>query len=295
MGAGPVGLLTALNVARTGAKPLILERNETIDQSPRAISYQPCAQAELLEAGILEDVRKRSVVNDVQSWWIGKEKVASVEKREGGTLFPAGINCGQPALAEIMVDHLKSQYDVHVRFGQRVIAIDQTEYGVTITSINPKTEQQTIYTCDWLVGADGAGSSVRKLLGVEWAGFSWPKEQFVATNLRYPFRKYGFSASNFIADPVHWGIVVALDDKDLWRCAFGVKQGLTDDEIRANLDEYYRHLLPNFENEKYELVESKKYTVHQRCATQFRKGRCLLAGDAAHVSVYIENPEAQWH
>ncbi|CAK7222039.1 hypothetical protein SBRCBS47491_004732 [Sporothrix bragantina] len=286
VGAGAVGLMTAINLARANVQVLVVERGAGIDQSPRATSYQPCVMAEMEETGILEDVRQRSMVNDVLSLWVGrgpqKKCVASVAKREGGKSYASGINCGQPILAETIMSHLLARYTTAaVRFTQRVEAVTQDADKVTVTCVDAEGVN-TVYTCDWLVGADGAGSTVRKLLDIEFVGFSWPKEDFVATNLRYPFDKHGFSTANFVLDPVHWGVVTVIDDTGLWRCAFGVRPGLTNEEIRAELDDHYKHILPGWPGNGYELVELNKYKPHQRCAATFRKGRCFLAGDAAH-------------
>lgn len=288
VGAGPVGLTTAINVAKLGVKLLLVERGDGIDQSPRATSYQPCVLAEMYESGILEDVKSKSVVNDVLSFWIGdgpeKHRLATVKKAEGGDIFPTGINCGQPILAETILHHLENHYDnATVEFNQCVKGISQSDERVTLTCVEPSTNSTTMYTCNWLVGADGAGSSVRKLLNIEFEGFSWPKENFVATNIRYPFDKYGFTTGNFILHPEHWGVVTVIDNTGLWRCAFGVKAGLNNDEVRKELDEHYKHILPGWPKEDYELVQLNVYKPHQRCASTFRKGRCFLAGDAAHV------------
>jgi 2-polyprenyl-6-methoxyphenol hydroxylase-like FAD-dependent oxidoreductase len=280
VGCGPVGLLVAINLARQSIPVLILERSHQIDQSPRAASYQPCSQAELLETGALEDIRKESVINDIQSFWVGKERVAYVEKKEGGKLFPSGINCPQPTLARILLDHLIRKYGATVKFNQKVIQLEQDDECVTVTAADPN-DNLTTYHADWLVGADGAGSSVRKLADIAFEGFSWPKENFVATNVRFDFRKYGYTTGNFIMDPVHWAVVAILDDTGLWRVAFGVKSGMTNDEIRAELDEHFKHIFPVWPAE-YKLEALNKYTPHQRCASTFRKGRIVLAGDAAH-------------
>jgi 2-polyprenyl-6-methoxyphenol hydroxylase-like FAD-dependent oxidoreductase len=280
VGCGPVGLLVAINLARQKIPVLILEGSYQIDQSPRAASYQPCSQAELLETGALEDIRKESVINDIQSFWVGKERVAYVEKKEGGKLFPSGINCPQPTLARILLDHLIRKYGATVKFNQKVIQLEQDDECVTVTAADPD-DNLTTYYADWLVGADGAGSSVRKLADIAFEGFSWPKENFVATNVRFDFRKYGYTTGNFIMDPVHWAVVAILDDTGLWRVAFGVKSGMTNDEIRAELDEHFKHIFPVWPAE-YKLEALNKYTPHQRCASTFRKGRILLAGDAAH-------------
>lgn len=290
VGAGPVGLTVAINLARLGVNVLILERGDNIDQSPRATSYQPCVMAEMKECGILDEVMKESMVNNVLSYWVGrgpaKKRVAYVEKLEGGEIYPSGINCGQPVLARIIVDHLVRLYSDHaqVKWNQRVEAITQTSSTVTVTCVHPETEETTTYTADWLVGADGAGSSTRRLLDIEFEGFSWPKEDFCASNIRYPFEKYGFTTANFVLDPVHWGVITVIDDTGLWRCAFGVKEGMTNEQIRAELDDHYKHILPGWPNEPYELVQLNRYKPHQRCAATYKKQRCFLAGDAAHVS-----------
>lgn len=288
VGAGPVGLTVAINLAKQGVRVLVLERGHQIDQSPRAASYQPCSQAELVEAGVYEDVKKESIVNDVLSFWYKGERVGYVEKREGGQIFPAGINCPQPQLAAILLRHLTTKYESEVRFNQKVIAVQQKEGTdlVKLTALDPNTDKETQYTCDWLVGADGAGSGVRKLCDIPFEGFSWPKEDFVATNLRYDFFQHGFTSANIVVDPVHWAVVTILDNTGLWRCAFGLRAGLTNEEIRQELDEHYKHIFPVWPID-YELVQLNKYKPHQRCAKTFRLGRVLLAGDAAHVSPTI--------
>ena len=197
VGAGPVGFLTATNIAKQGVRVLVLERWDQVDQSPRAASYQPCAQAELLESGTFDDVRKHSIINDVVTFWYKGERKAFIRKSEGGSIFPSGINCPQPKLAEILQEHLLTKYDAEVRFSQKVIALQDTGESVSVTTVNPHTNVQSQYTCDWLVGADGAGSAVRKLAGIDFEGFSWPKEDFVATNITgYPFEDYGFTTAN---------------------------------------------------------------------------------------------------
>ena len=285
VGAGPVGFLIATNIAKQGIKVLVLERWGQVDQSPRAASYQPCAQAELLESGTFEDVKKHSIVNDIVTFWFEGERKAFIRKSEGGSIFPSGINCPQPKLAEILQEHLLTKYDAEVRFCQKVTAVQDTGDLVNVTAVDPHTNIESQYTCEWLVGADGAGSAVRKFAKIDFEGFSWSKEDFVATNITgYPFEKYGFTTANMVMHPVHWAVVTVLDSTPIWRIAFGVRAGMTNDEIRAEVDEHYKHIFPDWPGPGYKLVELNKYKPHQRCASTFRKGRICLAGDAAHVS-----------
>jgi hypothetical protein len=80
--------------------------------------------AEMEETGILQDVKKKAMINNILSFWRGsgpqKERVAYVEKLEGGDIFPAALNCGQPVLTGIVLDHLLSRYNSQVFFAQKV-------------------------------------------------------------------------------------------------------------------------------------------------------------------------------
>lgn len=162
-----MGLTTATNIAKQGIRILVLERGDQVDQSPRAASHQPCSQAELLETGTFEDMRKHSIVNNVVTFWAEGERKAFVRKSEDGSIFPSGINCPEPKLAEILLEHLMSKYDAEARFCQKVIALEDSGEVVKVTAVNRHTNVESQYTCDWLVGADGAGSTVGKLTKID--------------------------------------------------------------------------------------------------------------------------------
>jgi 3-(3-hydroxy-phenyl)propionate hydroxylase/6-hydroxy-3-succinoylpyridine 3-monooxygenase len=80
-----------------------------------------------------------------------------------------------------------------------------------------------------------------------------------------------------------WGAVIVKITRDgLWRCTFMEDALLPEETYLDRIPEAYRHLLPG--KGGHELVQSSPYKMHQRCAASFRKGRVLLAGDAAHVT-----------
>src|SRR5690606_24149818 len=133
----------------------------------------------------------------------------------------------------------------------------------------------------WVVGADGAGSAVRKALGLSFDGMTWP-ERFVATNLRHDFESAGYGQSTMVVDD-QWGAVIVKITRDgLWRCTFMEDAALPEASYLDRVPAAYEHLLPG--GGGYELVQSSPYKMHQRCAASFRQGPVLLGGDAAQLT-----------
>ncbi|KAK7894366.1 hypothetical protein LTR67_006127 [Exophiala xenobiotica] len=292
-GAGPVGAFTALILARNGIEVTLVEANADIDSSPRAMAFQPCALAEMVEAGIYDEMLEHSVKNAVISWWragLGAEKkhVATIATTEGHEPFLTGLNCAQSVVTRLLLSHLEKEPAATIHFGHRVVDVvaeaDAKHVVVTLQQTASESSEKTLkIKAGWLVGADGGRSTVRAAADIGFEGFTWPKEEFVATNVYYPFEKYNYTNRNFIIDPVHWAIVGKISNEGLWRVAYGTRPGLTEAQIRAELPEHYKYILPG-PGTDYRVEQVNKYRPHQRCAETFRKGRILLAGDAAHLN-----------
>ena len=138
----------------------------------------------------------------------------------------------------------------------------------------------------WLIGADGGRSAVRKGLGVEFEGFTWP-EIFVVVSTPYDFGARGFARNTYIADPVEFGAMFKVPDEGppgLWRIAYPANPDESDEALLA--PERVEAAMQRFcaKPEPYEVRYKSTYRVHQRVAASFRAGRVLLAGDAAHLN-----------
>jgi 2-polyprenyl-6-methoxyphenol hydroxylase-like FAD-dependent oxidoreductase len=88
VGGGPVGVFTALILARNGIKITLVEERDDVDTAPRAMAFQPCALAEMVEAEVYEDVYRDSVKDTVISWWKSgpgykKQHLATISTNEG--------------------------------------------------------------------------------------------------------------------------------------------------------------------------------------------------------------------
>jgi 3-(3-hydroxy-phenyl)propionate hydroxylase len=140
----------------------------------------------------------------------------------------------------------------------------------------------------FLVGCDGGRSTIRKLAEISFDGFTWP-ERFIKIDTRFDF----FSANdklsnrNYFSDPDRWLNLFKARGPDgggLWRAVSPAAPGESDEDLLSPeaIEERLQLFCPK--PGAYEIATSAIYSVHQRVAETFNRGRVLLAGDAAHVN-----------
>ncbi|KAJ9604226.1 hypothetical protein H2200_011060 [Cladophialophora chaetospira] len=294
-GAGPVGLFAALTLARKGVSVLVFDKADGVDTSPRAMAFQPCAISEMIELGVFDDVQAQCIPDATISWWRARtddsehQHLATISTRDSleGDFQQAlsGLNTGQDLLSYILLKHLHLLPNATVLWRREVVDILQRDGDIQVTCKvkGPEHSSATETTlADWFIAADGGKSTVRKLLNIPFEGFTWSKEEFVASNVYYPFEKYGFTERNFVIDGVNWAIVAKVRKDGLWRVAFGASPEATDEQIRTNLQNHYRYIFPGPATD-WKLERLNKYRPHQRCVTSMKFGQVLFVGDAAHL------------
>lgn len=282
-GAGPVGAITALRLAKAGIPVTLLEAEPSIANSPRAIVYHPPTVAVLDRLGLLERASAMGVTKqDYQFRTPDGRIIARMDMTctEGDTPYPFNLHLGQHRLAQLATDDLLALPDTEVHWSHRVVAVEQDASGVTVTAETPNGARH--FRADWLVGADGGRSGVRTALGLAFDGFTWP-ERFMAVNIRYDFTACGFALANFLVDPIDWAIIPVISPDGLWRIAYGEDPDISEREALARLPAKLARILPD-PGRPYEVELAAPYRVHERVAERFRVGRVLLAGDAAHLN-----------
>ncbi|HEV7715109.1 MAG TPA: FAD-dependent monooxygenase [Steroidobacteraceae bacterium] len=281
-GAGPVGLATALGLARAGISVVVIDSEPTIRDEPRACVYHSPVVERFDRLGLLDDLKEVGVLKQAYHYWTRDHTLLGHFSfdvlRPEDTAYPFNLHLGQPMLAAIILRHLLRVPGVEVRWRTRLTGISQDADGVTATLDTHNGEQQL--RTQWLIGADGTHSGVRRALNLKLEGVTWP-EWFVATNLRFDFEAHGFGQSNVVLDPGHWAIIPKIDRTGLWRCTYREDGALSEDEVRRRLPDRYALFAPGMRDCTPEAVSP--YRVHDRCIDTFRVGRVLLAGDAAHV------------
>ena len=280
VGAGPVGMLTALALAQTGAKVAVLEQEPHIINSPRAAVYFPSTLIVLEELGLLDELNEIGFQNRTFGTHVPEFGYSSVVTTEpiAGIPFDYQLHAGQHDVARVAMEHAQ-KLGVEVLFEHEVTALDDRADGVAVTARTPDGERT--FTAKWLIGADGARSTVRKLAGIEFDGHTWP-ERFVATNVKFDFRKLGYQQANFVCDPVNMAVIAQLDRDGLWRCTYMEDAALPLESYEDRIHQRYEWFMRG--SKDYEIVSSSPYMLHQRAGETLRKGHVLLAGDAAHAT-----------
>jgi len=280
VGAGPVGMLTALALAQVGAKVTVLEQEPGIVNSPRAAVYFPSTLIILDELGLLDELNEIGFQNRTFGTHVpefGYSSVVTTEPIEG-IPYDYQLHAGQHDVARVAMEHAL-KLGVRVLFENEVTALDDGSDGVTITTNTSQGPKN--FAAKWLIGADGARSTVRKLAGIEFEGHTWP-ERFVATNVKFDFRQLGYQQANFVCDPVNMAVIAQLDREGLWRCTYMEDSALPLETCEERIHQRYEWFMRG--SKDYEIVSFSPYMLHQRAAETLSKGHVLLAGDAAHAT-----------
>lgn len=288
VGAGPVGCVAALAAAQAGYRVELVEASERVNDDPRAATFHP-STIEMLDAlGIVDEFMSLGLVARYFDYWDkpSRRLVARMDHQvlADETRFPFVVQTEQHKLVSLILRRLAVLPDVTVRLGAEAVQISQDERGVTLVASGPSGSESI--RGDWLVGTDGGRSFVRKSLGVEFEGYTWPERFFVLTSLHDFDESLGCSSRSYFADPDSWTNLFKVAGDDFagrWRAVYPVTAEESDGEALSD-DSVGRRLGPLLDGAEPQVVHRNIYRVHQRVAKSFRDRRVFLAGDAAHVN-----------
>jgi 3-(3-hydroxy-phenyl)propionate hydroxylase/6-hydroxy-3-succinoylpyridine 3-monooxygenase len=282
VGGGPTGFITALGLAQAGVRVCVVEAEECIVDSPRAAVYHWSILDGLERLGMRAEAEDIGLRKNDYMWTVkrtGEAICYDLDVLKDHTPFPYNIHMGQDQLADIARRRLVELPNAEIRFDSMVTTLAQDEDGVQVRIEGPDGIE--FLRAAWVVGADGAGSTVRKALGLTFDGMTWP-ERFVATNVFHDFSSGGYALSTLVIDEQWGAVIVKINEQGLWRCTYMEDASLPERDFLDRLPAAYESLLVG--EGGYTLDRAAPYKMHQRCAETFRKGRVVLAGDAAHVT-----------
>ncbi|MDQ0576290.1 FAD-dependent monooxygenase [Agromyces albus] len=292
VGAGPAGLTAAIALARLGVRTLVVERRAALSAFPRATGVN-LRTMELIRAWGLEAAVRAGAIDGSPTGWVGRT-LTSVEGTEISMGFPSaavaaslspttGVIAPQDHLEPVLMEHLLSLPGTSVRLGTELVAIDQDDHGVTVT-LRDGDETSTLRT-EYVIGADGAHSAVRRHAGIAMQG---PGDlgAYLAVLFRAPI-------ADLLGDRRHalymlmrqgppW-VVLPTDQRDRWVFS------MTWDPTRESRADYPPERLveliragvgvPDLEAE---IAWTGDFTFTAQIAERYRERRVFLIGDAAH-------------
>lgn len=290
VGGGPVGVVAALACAQHGYAVTLLEAEEEIDDNPRAATTHPSTLEMIAGVGLIDRFIQVGLVARYFQFWDKPARSKIVEfdhdVLRDETPYPFVVQTEQHKLAAMGIERLKTFADAEVRFATRATTVDQNGDSATVTVQGPDGSETL--RGDYVIGADGGRSVIRKALDIAFEGFTWPERFLVLTTLD-DFQELlpGCCYRNYLADPDEWTNLfkVAGDDgKGRWRAVFPTRVEESDEEALGDRSTYSRLQRVFPLARRYNVVHRNLYKVHQRVAASFRKGRVFLAGDSAHVN-----------
>ena len=285
VGAGPVGCSAALCLAQRGIPVLLVEREPELVSDLRASTVHPSTLDLLDTIGVTERIIPLGLDAPVYQF---RDRQTNdyidfdLRVLSDITKFPMRLQCEQFKITRVIVAMLADYPHVEVRLGVDVTGVENHDDGVTVT-LRDRAGIVTHERGSFAYACDGASSTVRKLLGVEFVGFTWP-EKFLSIGSPLDYTEYlpGLSNVSYISDPDEWCALVRVVGS--WRIVFPTDPESDDDVVLsdASVDRLMRKFLPI--RGAFEIFHRSIYRVHQRVAATFNLGRVLIAGDAAHLN-----------
>ena len=283
-GAGPVGCVVGLILARAGISVTILETENDLIPELRASTFHPPTLDMLDDLGVTPKLIDQGLITpkiqyrDLEDGLVAEFDHALIDDR---TKHPYRLQCEQFKLTRIIAEMLKEFPHAEISFDSKFVDASQTDNAVRVFYETPAGSEQV--TCDYLIGADGSRSEVRKSQNIEFQGFTYP-EQFVTVSVPEDVDKIvpGMGHVCYIAHPTQWCALIHAPD--YWRFLFPIPMETTKEEAFDDdfLEGRLQHLAPH--QERYAIQLRTLYGVNQRVAETYRLGRILLAGDSAHVN-----------
>jgi len=292
-GAGPAGLATAIELGRRGVRVLVVERNARGGTAPRAKTTNVRTRTHLRRWGIADRLAEEAPFGiDYPNNMVFVTRLAGPELArfanafnaapERSALYPEhGQWVPQYTLEKVMLEKVRTLPSVEVRFGVELITA--TQDADKVTAILREGDVTLTATASYLIGADGARSGVRDLVGAKMEG-----RYGLARAYNIIFRAPGMAeAHGHGPAAIYWQIgrdgfsaIGPMDRNDTWFFApAGIPEGtkLSDAEAAALIVARTGIDLP------YEILSADQWVASELLADRYADRRMILAGDACHL------------
>ena len=290
VGGGPVGLGLALDLGQRGTPVLVLDDHDGAGSGSKAICFAKRTLDIAHRLGVATPMMEKGIIWNVGKVFHAESKLFEFNLLpEDGHRHPAFINLQQPYFEKFIFDGILTAQaqgaPIEVRGSNAVTAIEQRVDHVAVLVDTPDGPYEL--EADWLIACDGARSSVRAGMGLDFDGRVF-EDNFLIADVRmtadFPTERWFWFEPPF----KHSGQSALLHKQpdDVWRIDFQLgwdidrERELDPERIRTRVDAMLSS--QTGEVPEYELVWTSIYTFQCRRMEKFRHGRVFFAGDAAH-------------
>ncbi|WP_211281975.1 bifunctional 3-(3-hydroxy-phenyl)propionate/3-hydroxycinnamic acid hydroxylase [Mycobacterium fragae] len=277
VGAGPVGLTLANILGLQGVRTVVVEERETLIDYPRGVGLDDEALRTFQAIGLVDRILPHTVPNQILRFFDAKHRLlAEMAPADARFGWPKRNGFVQPLVDAELLGGLDRFDHVEVWWGRPMISCTETGDAVTVelggggdTSVRAR----------YVVGCDGGRSATRRLMGVSFDGTTSPTRWLVVDIANDPL---GHPNSEVGADPRRPYASISIAH-GIRRFEFMIHADETDEH--AEDPAFLARMLASFvpHPDRVEVIRHRIYTHHSRIAGAFRRGRLLLAGDAAHL------------
>ena len=295
VGAGPVGLVTAILLRQQGINVIVLERRQSMPALPQAHVISTRTMEVLREIGVGEKVRNAAADPRKLRAITWCESLAG--RRFGAISFVDGDRAEMKARAAASPTHINNlaqnklqpillqravEAGAEVRFNTTARIVEQTKDSVSL-ALSDNAGQSTL-SAEWVIACDGATSRTRTDLGIDMIG---PKS--IRTYLSVYFRADLNQWFNELRGPVHWilgadvrGFLIGFDMQTTWAFMIPYAEPNTPAEFTPEICAGLVRKAIGSDETAFEIENVSHWNMSGQVAECFRRGRVFLAGDAAH-------------
>ncbi len=282
IGAGPIGLSIAIDLAQRNIPVIVLEKRSSILNTSRAICYSKESLAYFDKLGVLNDVMKIGVHWKQAKTYYKNNLVSEIDyQSDEGSHYPAFINVQQYYIEKFLTERISQLNNVDLRLGHELINVTTSSHNITL-DVASKSDKYSSNS-DYLIAADGVHSFVRTHLGLEFKGSRFDDKYLVIdfkTKTSMPNeRRFWFNPTFSDGESA----LLLPQAKNVWRLDFQLGPN-ADDDYELSDHRLNKKIQSMFgKSFDYEILFSSIYRFSCKRMTNFRHKNIFFVGDAAHV------------
>ncbi|WP_462266329.1 FAD-dependent monooxygenase [Mucilaginibacter sp.] len=282
VGAGPSGLMMAAQLLRNGIQPIIIDAGQGPTSQSKALAIQSRTVEILRQMGLADHLLSQSIPAEGLIYYQQTRQVAQLNFSAAAANqlhYPHIYLHEQSKTERLLLDELTRQC-CPVYWNTQLLNLQETAAIIQLELENDN--QPYTLTCNWLIGADGAHSTVRNQLQILFEGDSYP-HQFYLADVQLANANLTHRHLQLYQGDTGFATFFPIPGDNFYRVIGNIPAGLTSDNLKLQQIEPFLQAVTGFALQVTENRWFTTYRLHHRMAAKFSQRKCFLIGDAAHI------------